>query len=212
MSSSDLVIPAKAGIQALDPGVCDGFVIPAKAGIQRPGPRIRGDRSSSRRSLLALLVLATLAAPSCGFQLRGQQTFPFATISVPTSSPLGVELQRNIAAASERTKLVPTPAEAEAVLTVLNEQQEKVILSLNTQGRVTEYQLRYRVVYRLASPKGADYIPPTSLVLTRDITFNEQVLAKETEEAQLYKEMRSDMVQQIMRRLAATKPVPAESE
>jgi LPS-assembly lipoprotein len=175
--------------------------------IQDPDSRAREDGSSARRSLLALLVLATLTAAGCGFQLRGQQSFPFETINVPTNTPLGIELQRNIVSASERTKLVPSAAEAEAVLTVLTEQQEKVILSLNTQGRVREYQLRYRVVYRVASPKGADYVPPTAVVLTRDITFNDQVLAKEAEEAQLYREMRSDMVQQIMRRLAATKPL-----
>jgi len=188
------------------------FVIPAKARIQQLGPGFRRDGDFSRPALLALLVCVALAVASCGFQLRGQQAFPFETINVPNNTPLGIELQRNIASASERTKLVPSPTEAEAVLSVLTEQQEKVILSLNTQGRVREYQLRYRVVFRVASPKGADYVPPTPIVLTRDITFNDQVLAKETEEAQLYREMRSDMVQQIMRRLAATKPLPADPE
>jgi LPS-assembly lipoprotein len=187
-------------------------VIPAEAGIREPGPRVRGDGSLTRRALLALLASATLTAAGCGFQLRGQQEFPFETINVPNNTPLGIELQRNIASASERTKLVPSPTEAEAVLSVLTEQQEKVILSLNTQGRVREFQLRYRVVFRVASPKGADFIAPTPIVLTRDITFNDQVLAKETEEAQLFREMRSDMVQQIMRRLAVTKPLPAAPE
>jgi LPS-assembly lipoprotein len=166
----------------------------------------------ARRTLAALLACATLAAAGCGFQLRGQQEFPFETINVPNNTPLGIQLQRNIASASERTRLVASATEAEAVLSVLTEQQEKVILSLNTQGRVTEFQLRYRVVFRVASPKGADYIPPTPIVLTRDITFNDQVLAKETEEAQLYREMRSDMVQQIMRRLAVARPLPADPE
>ena len=64
----------------------------------------------------------------------------------------------------------------------------------------------------MSSPKGLDYIPSTAVVLTRDITFNNQVLAKETEEGQLYAEMRADMVQQIIRRLARAKPVPAEDE
>jgi LPS-assembly lipoprotein len=158
--------------------------------------------------VLAVALCATIAA--CGFKLRGQQTFPFETISVPTQTPLGVELQRNIAAASERTKLVPSITDAEAVLSVLTEQQEKVILSLNSQGQVREYQLRYRVVFQVANPKGGNFIAPTAMLLTRDITFNNAVLAKETEEAQLYREMRSDMVQQIMRRLAAAKPMPAD--
>ena len=158
--------------------------------------------------LLVVALCATLAA--CGFRLRGQQTFPFETISVPSQSPLGVQLQRNIAAASERTKVVPSVTDADAVLSVLAEQQEKVILSLNSQGQVREYQLRYRVVFRVSNPKGGDFIAPTAMLLTRDITFNNAVLAKEAEEAQLYQEMRADMVQQIMRRLAAAKPIPAD--
>ena len=161
-----------------------------------------------------LLLAATLcvAVAGCGFKLRGQQTFPFETISVPTNTPLGVELKRNIAAASAQTKLVDSAAEAEAVLSVLSEANEKVILSLNTQGRVREYQLRYRVVYRVSSQKGIDFIPATAVLLTRDITFNDQVLAKEVEEAQLYREMRSDLVQQIVRRLAAARAIKVEEE
>ena len=158
--------------------------------------------------LLVVALCAALAA--CGFKLHDQQTFPFETINVPSQTPLGMALQRNIAAASERTKLVPSATDADAVLSVLTEQQEKVILSLNSQGQVREYQLRYRVVFRVSNPKGGDFIAPTAMLLTRDITFNNAVLAKEAEEAQLYQEMRSDMVQQIMRRLAAAKPVPAD--
>jgi LPS-assembly lipoprotein len=161
---------------------------------------------------LFVIALAAAALAGCGFKLRGQQDFPFETISVPQATPLGVELQRNIAAASERTRVVTSVTEAEAVLTVLTEAQEKVILSLNTQGRVREYQLRYRVVYRVATPKGLEFVPPTAILLTRDITFNDQVLAKEVEEGQLYAEMRSDTVQQIIRRLARAKAVQPEDE
>jgi LPS-assembly lipoprotein len=163
------------------------------------------------RALLVAL-LAALVAAGCGFKLRGQQEFPFDTISVPVVTPLGIDLRRNIAAASEKTVVTQQVTGADAVLTVLAEQQEKVILSLNTQGRVREFQLRYRVAYRVSSPKGLDYVPPTSIVLTRDITFNDQVLAKEAEEAQLYAEMRADMVQAIIRRLSRAKPVPAEDD
>jgi LPS-assembly lipoprotein len=187
-------------------------VIPAEARVQTPGPALRRDGERSRRVLLAVLACATLVLAACGFKLRGQQTFPFETISVPLNTPLGFELKRNIVAANEQTKLVDSIADADAVLSILSEAQEKVILSLNTQGRVREYQLRYRVIYRVSSPKGLDFIAPTSVLLTRDITFNDQVLAKESEEAQLYREMRSDLVQQIIRRLAAAKPLVEEEQ
>ena len=187
-----------------------GSAIPAHAGVQVRAPGTRRDGKRARGALLVVLACATLALTACGFKLRGQQTFPFDTISVPVNSPLGFELQRNIAAANEQTKLVANAADADAVLSIIGEAQEKVILSLNTQGRVREYQLRYRVVFRVSSPKGLDFVAPTSLLLTRDITFNDQVLAKETEEAQLFREMRSDVVQQIIRRLAAATPAVAD--
>jgi LPS-assembly lipoprotein len=69
---------------------------------------------------------------------------------------------------------------------------------------VREYQLRYRVGFRVHDGKGGDYVPQTTIQLTRDIAFNDSaILAKEAEEGLLYRDMQTDMVQQIMRRLAA---------
>jgi len=49
-------------------------------------------------------------------------------------------------------------------------------------------------------------IAPTEIVQQRDISFNESaVLAKEAEEALLYRDMQTDIVQQLLRRLAAVK-------
>jgi LPS-assembly lipoprotein len=49
-------------------------------------------------------------------------------------------------------------------------------------------------------------IPDTEIVQQRDISFNESaVLSKEVEEAQLFRSMQSDVVQQLLRRLAAVK-------
>jgi LPS-assembly lipoprotein len=63
-----------------------------------------------------------------------------------------------------------------------------------------------RFGFRLRTLAGKELIPATELLLQRDISFNESaVLAKEAEEALLYRDMQSDIVQQIMRRLAAVK-------
>jgi LPS-assembly lipoprotein len=51
------------------------------------------------------------------------------------------------------------------------------------------------------------FLPTSEILLTRDMAYNDaQVLAKENEEALLYRDMQTDMVQQIMRRLAAARP------
>jgi LPS-assembly lipoprotein len=157
---------------------------------------------------LAILAIVWLTA-SCGFQLRGQAKLPFETlyVAVPGTSQLGTELKRNIIAGTN-TKLVNDPALAKAVLTVTSEERSKTILSFNTSGTVAEFQLRYRLSFRVSDTRGRDYLPQSEIRLTRDVSFNDaQVLAKESEEVLLYRDMQGDMVQQILRRLAAA---PAE--
>ncbi len=159
-----------------------------------------------RFAFCAALIALTAA---CGFQLRGQASLPFETlyVAIPGASLLGAELKRNIIAGT-RTKLVNSPEQAQAVLDLTAEERSKTILSLNTSGRVREFQLRYRLSFRVHDAKGRDYLPQTEIRLTRDISFNEaQVLSKEAEELLLFRDMQSDMVQQILRRLAAA---PAE--
>ena len=159
------------------------------------------------RALAALLCLLIAA---CGFQLRGSADMPFQTIYVPASSGgIGLELRRNIVAGTS-AKVVDNAKQAEAVLEVTQETREKEILSLTATGRVREFQLRYRVGFRVNNGKGTDFVPPNTVTLVRDISFNDtDILAKEAEEQLLFRDMQSDMVQQIMRRLAAaSKPAP----
>ena len=156
------------------------------------------------KATLSLCLLLALAA--CGFHLRGQQKLPFDTLYVPPGSPLSLELKRNLTAAAQATRLVDNPKDAQAILGFTTETREKIILSFDTSGRVREYQLRYVVGFRLTDPKGQVYVPTSEIRLTRDITFNDaQVLAKEAEEGQLYRDMQSDMVQLLLRRIAAAK-------
>jgi len=154
----------------------------------------------------ALAVLVSILVASCGFQLRGSSSLPFDTIYVPGSSGgVALDLKRAIESSS-KTRVVDTPKDAQAVFQLIGAQQEKEILSLTGAGRVREYRLRYRVSYRVHDAKGHDLVPSTTLSQVRDVTFNDsQVLAKEAEDQLLYRDMQNDMVQQILRQLAAAK-------
>ena len=163
--------------------------------------------------IFAIVVLGLVTA-ACGFQLRGQARLPFETLHValPDISPLGIELKRNITAGTH-TRLVPDPAAAQATLTVVSEERAKTILSLDAAGRVREFKLRYVLGFRVHDAKGRDYLPQNEIRLTRDISFADtQVLAKESEELLLFRDMQSDMVQQILRRLAAAPAEPIAFE
>jgi LPS-assembly lipoprotein len=103
-------------------------------------------------------------------------------------------------------RITERPEQAEVILQILSELQDKQILSLSGGGRVSEYQLRYRVSFRLTDSKNREHIPTSEIVLRRDYTYNDsQVLATESEEALLYRDMRNDAVGQLVRRLQAAK-------
>ena len=164
------------------------------------------------RSLRQLIVgvcavMGLLLLSGCGFALRGPVTFPFASIYVgfPDSSPLGGDLKRSIRA-NGKTRVAPDAASAEVTLELLGESREKIILSLNSQGRVREYNLTYNLRFRVKDKAGKEVLEPTAISLKRNISYNEtQVLAKESEEGLLYRDMQNDLVQQVMRRLAVLK-------
>lgn len=163
--------------------------------------------------ILAIVLLGLVTA-ACGFQLRGQAKLPFETlyVAIPQISEFGTELKRNIIAGTH-TKLVNDPAQAQAILDLISEERGKSILSFDTSGRVREFQLRYRISFRVRDARGRDYLPQSEIRLTRDISFNDaQVLSKESEELLLFRDMQSDMVQQILRRLAAAPAEPIAFE
>ena len=160
-----------------------------------------------KRLFVTGLALALLAG--CGFQLRQAPDFVFDSILVgaPANSPLGNELKRSIGSTGRVRVLEAAQIEqAQVVLDVVLERREKVVVGLNASGQVREFQLRTRLKFKLRTPRGKELIPETELLQQRDISFNESaVLSKESEENLLYRDMQSDLVQQLMRRLAAVK-------
>jgi len=164
---------------------------------------------TARCAIAALLIASSLTA--CGFQLRGSNgsyNIPFHSLylSFSDNSALGTELKRNLRA-NDHVKIVDKADEAEAQFLVLSETRNKSILSLNSLGRVREYLLSYTLSFTVRDAKGNVLLAPTEITLHRNMSFDEtQVLAKEAEEALLYRDMQGDLVQQIMRRLAAIKP------
>jgi LPS-assembly lipoprotein len=157
-----------------------------------------------------LLLGAALLLAGCGFQLRGSATVPFNTLYIPgATGGIALDLKRNIEAGTQ-AKVVNDPKLADAVLDLFGENKEKIILSLTGTGRVREFRLRYTVNYRVHDGKGGEYVPRSVVQLTRDVTYSDtEILAKEAEEQLLFRDMQSDLVQQILRRLSsAAKPVP----
>lgn len=156
------------------------------------------------------MVIMTMALAACGFQLRGQASIPYKTVFIETTgySLFANDLERAIRNGSD-TKVVHKREDAEVVIKIIGELQETRILSLSVGGKVREFDLRYVVTYRLLNREtGADLAVTTPIELHRDMTYDDtEVLAKESEQILLYKDMKADAVQQMLRRLSVAKPI-----
>ena len=155
--------------------------------------------------LLFALAMA-IGITSCGFHLRGNVDYAFSTLFVnsPATTPFTFELKRALAGGG--TTLVETAAAGQAILDVAPVADDKQVLSLSGGGRVREFQLTKRVSFTLHDANGRDWLPAAEILIRRTYTFNEsEVLAREAQESRLNKEMQTDIVQQIVRRLQAAK-------
>ena len=158
-----------------------------------------------RASSIALLLLVT-GLCSCGFQLRGQVTMPFASVfvSTPGTSIVATEIRRELT--NSPTKLMPSAKDADAQLNIIEDRRDRQILSLSGAGRVREYELKLRVSYQVVDSKGIVFIPTSEIQLSRILSYDDsRIIAKQQEEALLYQDMERDAVGQILRRMTAIK-------
>lgn len=148
--------------------------------------------------------MATLLA-GCGFQLRGDPALGVKALAVTAAggSTVAADIRRALRGSSA-TGLAPNADTAEAHLRILQEARDKSVFTITGAGRVYEHQLRLIVRYELAR-RGQEepVIAPTEIVARRLITYNEAApVAKEAEEALLYKDMQVELAGRILRQVA----------
>ncbi len=153
--------------------------------------------------------LAAVALSGCGFKLRDGGDFAFRKLFVNfPQDPLGVELRRHLLGTG-KLELIEDPKrmrEADATLDILSQNRQRVIVGVNASGQVREVQLRLSVGFRLRDAQGVEWLEPVTLQMERDLSYAESAaLSKEIEEGLTYRSMQSDIVGQIMRRLAAVR-------
>lgn len=158
----------------------------------------------------AILLVFALSLSACGFHLRGHNlqgsAFPFSSVYIksPNGSPFISDLQSSLEL--YKIKVTSTAAEADITLDIVSESSSKQILSLSGSGQVREFQLSYQVSLRAYDKQMQDWLQADEILLQRNLTYDDaQILAKEQEEGLLYRDMRSDAVQQVMRRLSRAK-------
>ena len=172
----------------------------------KPQPMLR------RHAAIATAALGLIALAGCGFQLRSSQTFAFQTLAVtPERNGLvAADLIRYFGKAIVPMVPVRGSEPPQVIVDILQEVRDKNVVGINASGQVREFQLRLRLQFRMRLPDGRELIGPTEIFQQRDISFNESVvLAKEAEEVLLFRDMQNDILQQLLRRLAAVKSLDA---
>lgn len=154
----------------------------------------------------ALLLTGGAVLAGCGFELRRTPPMSFsrlALVGFPARSPMERELRLALAS---QVQLVASPAQAEVVFRALVDERQRVVVASTAASQVRELQLRLRLAFRVERGDGRELAPAAELMQVRDLSYNEtQALAKEHEEAQVLRDMQSDIVAQVLRRLAAVK-------
>jgi LPS-assembly lipoprotein len=181
-------------------------------------------KSPARRAVLRGVAAAgsvglVAGLTGCGFALRQAPKFAFESLQVVGYENTSVSraLQQAMVASGivvvNSSAGVPATAVAGAApvapqvqLHVIIDQHERVVSGQNSSGEVRELTLRGRFRFRLSTTAGKYLIEETELLLERDISFSEtDALAKAAEETMMFRDMDGDIVQQVLRRLAAVK-------
>ena len=163
---------------------------------------------------LYLLCLCLMLVSGCGFHLRGSLKdvghLPVIYIHTERGGHLGVEATQIFRQAG--VDVTDDLDQAEWLLTLSDEKEDRRVLSVDSSGKVQEYELHYGLIYQLQDKNGNQLLEKQELGLVRDYSFSgTDVLAKDDEETLLYRGMREQAAQMILRRLLSLKPPSAAS-
>jgi LPS-assembly lipoprotein len=155
-----------------------------------------------------LYTVLAIAVAGCGFKLRGPTPLSFTKLytNFAVGSLVGNDFRRMLRS-QDSIEFVAKPEQGEVRLMILIDTREREIVGYSATGRPREYQLRQRLRFQMLDSKADPIGGESEIVIRRDISTSDALInAKQQEEEQLYLEMQSDLVQQLIRRLGAVNP------
>ncbi len=152
---------------------------------------------------LTSLIIASLTA--CGFHLRGPSDIPFKSVYIQGNTlTISKDLKKYLN--TNEIKIMPSAENAELLIDLLGEENEKRILSLAGTGTVNEFELYYRISYRTKVSNQPLWSQANMIESRRDLTYSDAtLLSKQAEERKLNENMQQEVVNRLIRRLSALK-------
>ena len=159
------------------------------------------------RGALAALV-SSLALGGCGFRLAGGEHLPpvlakpYLSVKDPYTD-FSREFERELKSSGAVLQL--GRQDATATIDVTKDLIEQRTLAVSARNIPTDYELRYTVTFDVRGPD-AEILAPQTITLSRDYSFEENVLlAKEHEADILRAQMARDLATMAMRVLRRVK-------
>ncbi len=154
------------------------------------------------RLIVAALCLSFLSA--CGWQLRGSEGLPDNLQAIhlgirDDSSDVARDLRKTLV--NYQIDLLDQPG-GQYSLILFKEKQDKRVVSLSIDALANEYELSMSAHFRILGPDGQIVLPNTQASVTRSFDHDpSDALSKSEEERLLRREMRADLIAQIIRQL-----------
>lgn len=145
----------------------------------------------------------------CGFQLRGSAALPaeMAVTYIQSGQPYS-SLVDDFAAALKARDIQVTEerSDATAVLKILGNELERRVLSVNTSGKVLEYELRQTVNFSVATAANQPLLEEQSVSMSRDYLYsNTDILGKAREDQDVRQTLQRNLVNMAMLRITAAR-------
>ena len=145
-----------------------------------------------------------LMITSCGFHLRDMTEISFKTISLEGKELSFTKNLKKTLASNKVAIILPTE-NPELRIELLSEESEKRILSLSGQGLVREFEIFYRVRYRIKTIDSETWSQENIIETRRDFTFSDSnLIGKEEEERQLNESMRNEAITNLFNQIQLT--------
>ncbi len=153
---------------------------------------------------LGLLLIMT---GSCGFHLRGHISLPeiFQPILVRDKGATDITQLLKQTLVNSQVKLVDSAQSASSIITVYSQSINRRAIAVRGK-EIKEYEVQLNVSFAVHQANGKQLGESHNISTIRRYSFNnDQVLGSNNEQQILIREMREDIVRQILRRLSRMK-------